>query len=62
MKLVRAMTLQREGSAEVTRDNSIDFGAAELAGFRSVHLNVALQVGGLLCLFWSRARMAVAGQ
>ena len=53
MKLMRAMSLQGGGGGEggagaaaegeVTRDNSIQFGAAELAGFR-VQLNVVLQV------------------
>jgi hypothetical protein len=48
MKLMRAMTLQRDSdlatAAEVTRDNSIEFGAAELAGY-NLQLNVTLQVG-----------------
>jgi hypothetical protein len=45
MKLVRAMTLQRgDTMGEVTRDNSIDFGADLLAAFPKVHLNVVLQV------------------
>lgn len=45
MKLVRAMTLQRGDTlGEVTRDNSIDFGADLLAAFPNVHLNVVLQV------------------
>ena len=48
MKLMRAMTMHRDtegaAAAEVTRDNSIEFGAAELAGF-NLQLNVTLQVG-----------------
>lgn len=45
MKLVRVMTLMQRGDSndEVTRDNSIDFGAAELAGY-NLNLNVCLQV------------------
>lgn len=44
IKFMRVMTLQRADSfsEEVTRDNSIQFGAAELAGY-NVHLNVTLQ-------------------
>lgn len=46
MKVMRALTLQRIDSVsdEVTRDNAIDFGAAELEGY-NVQLNVVLQVG-----------------
>lgn len=50
MKMARALTLMPQrpdsaGSDEVTRDNSLDFGAAELAGFPNLQLGVALQVG-----------------
>lgn len=50
MKMARALTLMPQrpdsaGSEEVTRDNSLDFGAAELAGFPNLQLGVALQVG-----------------
>jgi hypothetical protein len=45
MKLMRAMTMQKaESAGEVTLDNSISFGAAELEGYKTVHLNVVLQV------------------
>ena len=47
-KFMRAVTLQRPerdpGDDVPTRDNSIDFGAAELQGYNVV-LNVVLQVG-----------------
>ncbi len=48
--MARALTLMPQrpesgGSDDVTRDNSLDFGAAELAGFPNLQLGVALQVG-----------------
>lgn len=45
MKVMRVLTMQRSESAGdvVTRDNSMDFGAAELAGF-NLQLGVVLQV------------------
>lgn len=50
MKMARALTLMPQrtdsgGSDDVTRDNSLDFGAAELADFPNLQLGVALQVG-----------------
>lgn len=48
MKMARALTLMPQrtdsgGSDDVTRDNSLDFGAAELADFPNLQLGVALQ-------------------
>ena len=48
--MARALTLMPQrtdsgGSDDVTRDNSLDFGAAELADFPNLQLGVALQVG-----------------
>jgi nucleotide-binding universal stress UspA family protein len=48
MKMARALTLMPQradsgGSDEVTRDNSLDFGAAELGEFPNLQLGVALQ-------------------
>jgi nucleotide-binding universal stress UspA family protein len=42
-KIVRTMTLQKQLEREVTEDNSIEFGAAELEGFPNIHLNVTLR-------------------
>lgn len=51
MKVTRVLTMQRaeSGPAEVTRDNHLDFGAAELEGFPNLQLGVALQARGGAC-------------
>lgn len=65
MKMARALTLMPQrpesgGSDDVTRDNSLDFGAAELAGFPNLQLGVALQVG-TRCRVECHCRQAIAG-
>lgn len=45
LKLMRAMTLQKAGSNEVSELDSINFGASELEGF-NVNLNVILKARG----------------